>query len=69
MLARLLVRNVGTADRVVRVALGAGLLALYFAGPQTPWGLLGVIPLATAALGTCPLYTMLGLRTCPLKAR
>jgi len=61
----LLTRNVGTVDRAVRVVLGVGLLALTVAGPHTLWGLLGIVPLATAALGSCPLYTLLGLRTCP----
>ena len=64
-MSSLLTRNVGTVDRAVRVVLGVGLLALTVAGPHTLWGLLGIVPLATAALGSCPLYTLLGLRTCP----
>jgi Protein of unknown function (DUF2892) len=59
--------NVGTIDRALRVALGLGLLAIVFVGPKTPFGWLGLIPLATAALGTCPLYSILGLSTCPTK--
>jgi hypothetical protein len=59
--------NVGTIDRAIRVALGLGLLAIVFVGPKTPFGWLGLIPLATAALGTCPLYSILGLSTCPTK--
>jgi len=58
-------RNEHNADRVVRVALGLGLLSIVFVGPQTYWGLIGVIPLATGLLGTCPLYSVLGLSTCP----
>ncbi|MEZ4389632.1 MAG: DUF2892 domain-containing protein [Polyangiales bacterium] len=61
--------NEGVVDRVLRVALGLGLLALAFVGPKTPFGFLGVIPLATGLLGTCPLYTLLGLSTCPTKPR
>jgi hypothetical protein len=59
--------NVGTIDRALRVAIGLGLLAIVFVGPKTPFGWLGLIPLATAALGTCPLYSILGLSTCPTK--
>jgi hypothetical protein len=59
--------NVGSIDRAVRVAVGLGLLAIVFVGPKTPFGWLGLIPLATAALGTCPLYSILGLSTCPTK--
>ncbi len=59
--------NVGSIDRAVRVAIGLGLLAIVFVGPKTPFGWLGLIPLATAALGTCPLYSILGLSTCPTK--
>jgi len=59
--------NVGSIDRAVRVAIGLGLIAIVFVGPKTPFGWLGLIPLATAALGTCPLYSILGLSTCPTK--
>lgn len=55
--------NVGSIDRVLRVVVGAALIALVFVGPKTAWGWLGVVPLGTAFLGTCPLYTMLGVRT------
>jgi hypothetical protein len=66
-MSALLRKNVGTADRVLRMALGVVLLSLAFTGPQTPWGFLGVIPLLTGALGTCPLYTLLGFSTCPAR--
>jgi hypothetical protein len=59
--------NVGTLDRVVRVLLGLGLLSLVFVGPQTPFGWIGVVPLATGLFATCPLYSILGLRTCPVR--
>jgi hypothetical protein len=59
--------NVGSIDRIIRVVVGLGLLAIVFVGPRTPFGWLGLIPLATAALGTCPLYTLLGMSTCPTK--
>jgi hypothetical protein len=59
--------NVGNLDRVVRIVLGLGLLSLTVMGPQTWFGLLGLIPLATATMGFCPLYTLLGISTCPMK--
>lgn len=51
-------------DRALRVLLGLALLSLAFVGPQTPWGWLGLVPLFTGLIGSCPLYTLLGLRTC-----
>jgi hypothetical protein len=58
--------NVGSLDRMLRIVVGLALLSLIFVGPQTLWGLLGVIPLATALVGFCPAYALLGIRTCPL---
>jgi hypothetical protein len=52
-------------ERVVRVALGLAVLSLSFVGPQTAWGYLGVVPLVTGVLGSCPAYTLLGISTCP----
>ena len=66
-MSSLLRKNVGTIDRVARIALGLGLLSIAFTGPQTAWGYLGFIPLFTAAVGSCPLYSILGLNTCPAK--
>lgn len=57
--------NVGQLDRILRVIAGIALIALVFVGPQTPWGWVGVVPLVTGLFGTCPLYTLLGIRTCP----
>lgn len=56
--------NVGTIDRILRAIVGLVLVALVFVGPQTPWGWIGLIPLATAAFRFCPAYTLLGIRTC-----
>ncbi len=55
--------NEGMIDRVLRVIVGAGLISLVFVGPQTPWGWIGVIPLATGLIGWCPLYSLLGIST------
>jgi hypothetical protein len=63
----LFARNEGTIDRVVRVAVGLGLLSLVFVGPQTLWGLLGLVPLATGLMGSCPAYSLLGISTCPVR--
>lgn len=59
--------NVGTIDRLARVILGLVLLALTLTGTIGVWGWIGVVPLLTAALGSCPLYSVLGLSTCPMK--
>lgn len=56
--------NVGTIDKVIRVIIGAALISLVFVGPQTPWGWIGVIPIVTALVSFCPLYTILGIKTC-----
>jgi hypothetical protein len=57
-------QNVHLIERVVRVALGVGLLAIAFVGPQTPWGFIGVLPLLTGLIGSCPAYTLFGISTC-----
>lgn len=57
--------NVGGIDRLLRVILGIVLIALVFVGPQTPLGWIGVVPLLTGLLRTCPLYSLLGMNTCP----
>jgi len=58
-------KNEGTIDRGLRVALGLALLSLIFVGPQTWFGLVGLVPLLTGLFGFCPLYALLGMRTCP----
>lgn len=60
-----MIRNIGTADRWVRVLLGALLLAMVVVGPQSLWGLIGLILLATAIVSFCPLYSLLGWSTAP----
>ena len=59
--------NVGSIDRIARVVIGLLLIALAATGTIGAWGWIGVVPLATAAFRFCPLYTMLGLSTCPMK--
>ncbi len=57
-------KNVGTVDRSVRIVVGLGVLSLAFLGPHTPWGYLGLVPLATGLIGWCPAYLPLGIKTC-----
>ncbi|HEY9150707.1 MAG: DUF2892 domain-containing protein [Gammaproteobacteria bacterium] len=56
-------QNMGSVDRGIRIVVGLVLIALVFVGPQTMWGWIGIIPLATALIGWCPAYTVLGLKT------
>ena len=49
-------KNMGTIDRSLRIIVGVILLLLVFVGPQTPWGWLGLIPLATGFTSWCPAY-------------
>ena len=60
-------RNEGTIDRVLRVIAGAALVSLVFVGPETPWGWIGLVPLVTGLVGNCPVYSLLGISTCPVK--
>jgi len=59
--------NVGGIDRILRAVIGLALIALAWAGTIGVWGWIGVVPLLTAALGFCPLYTMLGFSSCPME--
>lgn len=55
--------NVGRFDRIFRVIVGAAAIACVFFGPQSPWGWLGLIPLATGLFSICPIYGLLGVST------
>jgi hypothetical protein len=61
-------RNEGTIDRALRIIAGLVLIALVFVGPQTAWGWVGIVPLATGLVGFCPLYRLLGINTCALRS-
>lgn len=69
MFEKILPRNEHKVERVLRVALGVGLIAIAFVGPKTPWGFVGFVPLLTGLLGSCPLYTVFGISTCPMNER
>jgi len=62
--------NVGNLDKVLRIVVGLGLLSLFFIldGAAKWWALVGLIPLGTGLVGFCPLYSILGLSTCPAEA-
>ncbi len=61
--------NVGGMDRIARIAVGVILIALTLMGTIGAWGWIGLVPLATGFMRTCPLYSMLGMNTCPMDAR
>ena len=67
MASKLFPRNEGMADRALRVIVGLVLISLVFVGPKTPWGWIGLVPLVTGLSGTCPVYTLFGMRTCASK--
>ncbi len=60
--------NIGTLDRGLRILVGLALIALVFVGPETPWGWVGLVPLATGFVRFCPLYRLLGICTTPSEA-
>lgn len=68
----MLTRNVGGIDRILRIVVGLALLLGFVlnSGADLRWlYLIGLVPLATGLLQTCPLYSVLGMNTCPLDKR
>ena len=59
--------NVGSVDRMARIVIGLVLIGLTLSGTIGIWGWLGVVPLATGAIGWCPPYAMFGFNTCAMK--
>ncbi|KAB2885131.1 MAG: DUF2892 domain-containing protein [Albidovulum sp.] len=62
--------NVGGIDRVLRIVLGLALLAGFFLNADATyrWAyLIGIVPLITGLMGSCPAYALFGLNTCPMK--
>lgn len=57
-------KNVGTVDRILRVIVGAALIAYALYNPDAWWGWIGVVPVLTALVGICPAYSLIGLKTC-----
>lgn len=63
-------KNEGNLDRILRIVVGLVLIGVYLSNPggaYTWLGLIGIVPLVTGLIGSCPLYTILGLNTCPMK--
>jgi hypothetical protein len=60
--------NEHVVERGLRVVIGLALIGLAVAGRIGAWGYVGIVPVMTGLLGSCPLYTVLGFSTCPLKA-
>jgi hypothetical protein len=60
--------NIGTTDRILRLVIGLVLVVLAANGTIGWWGWLGLVAVVTALVRFCPLYAVLGIRTCPLKS-
>ena len=63
--------NVGSIDRILRIVIGAALLLWFFVDQGTGFAhyikLIGIVPLLTGLMSTCPLYSIFGISTCPMK--
>lgn len=63
-------RNTGSLDRIIRIVIGALLLIGFFVNTEASMRwlyLIGIVPLVTGLLGTCPAYRLLGINTCKTK--
>ena len=61
--------NEGVIDRSLRVIAGLVLIGLAATGTIGMWGYIGTIPLVTGAVGMCPIYSLLGINSCPAPRR
>ncbi|MGS2744266.1 YgaP family membrane protein [Halomonas sp. LS-001] len=59
--------NVGGFDKIARIVVGALLIILALTGTIGVWGWIGVVPLATGLMNSCPVYSLLGISTCKTK--
>lgn len=57
--------NIGNLDRTLRVVLGVALIVLAITGTIGAWGWIGIVPLATGIMRTCPAYSLFGMSSCP----
>ncbi|SFC21253.1 Protein of unknown function [Marinospirillum celere] len=64
-----MVKNVGGIDKTLRIVVGALLIVLALTGAIGVWGWIGVIPLATGLVGTCPAYLPFGIKTCKVEPK
>lgn len=60
-----MIKNIGESDRIFRLAAGLAIIIIGLVA-KSWWGLIGIVPIATAAIGHCPLYLPLGINTCSL---
>ncbi|MEI6599673.1 MAG: DUF2892 domain-containing protein [Comamonadaceae bacterium] len=61
--------NVGGMDRILRIVVGLVLIGLTVTGTIGVWGWLGIVPLATGAIGWCPPYAIFGWNTCSTRTK
>ncbi len=59
-------KNVGGIDKTIRIIVGLVLIGIALAG-ISPWGWIGIVPLATALIGWCPPCAIFGINTCKTK--
>ena len=60
-------KNVGGIDKIIRIVLGLALIGATLMGALPVWGWIGIVPLATGLMSSCPLYSLIGMNTCPMK--
>lgn len=63
-------KNESSVDRILRVVLGLALLAGFFLNADGSYRwlyLIGIVPLVTGLIGSCPIYSIFGMSTCPMK--
>lgn len=66
----MLEKNMGQTDRLIRAIVGVvAIIAFFMVSGGWSWILLvvGIVMLATAAMGSCPPYGLLGINTCKTK--
>lgn len=68
-MASFLTVNEHPVERVVRVVVGLGLVAAALMGTLGPWAYLGLVPVLTGLAGTCPVYSLFGISTCPARPK
>ncbi|HNZ56200.1 MAG TPA: DUF2892 domain-containing protein [Methylophilaceae bacterium] len=59
--------NVGGIDKILRIVIGAALIAWVLLANGPVWAWIGVVPLATGLFNFCGLYALLGINTCKVK--
>lgn len=57
-------KNINDGERALRLTTGAVLASMAFWGPKKKWMLAFLMPAITGVVGTCPLYSALGVSTC-----